>query len=311
MMTLYKLGTNLIFAGNRFIEPEEWSRIIREELDLDYVQFSADVLDPFWPKNYVDEYIKRTRVNLEKYNLKVDSIFSGNFSRRHLMLHPDAGGRILWFEWYKRLIQIGSEIGALSAGSHFGAMSVRDVNDPPSYRARMAEGIHLWQELSRYAKDLGYKYLFFETMSVPRELAYTIQEAKDLHEQLNEHSAIPIQYCLDVGHAPAPSDRDAYRWIRELGKDTSIIHLQQSDLNHSRHWPFVEEYNRKGVVDPQKVLEAVEESGAREIYLHFEILHRESFELENRVIPDLKSSVDYWRKYLKSFNEIRLEPTRR
>jgi D-erythrulose 1-phosphate 3-epimerase len=310
-MTLFKLGTNLIFAGNRFIEPEEWSKIAREELDLDYIQFSADVLDPFWPQSYINEYLVRTRDCLSKYNLTVDSVFSGNFSRRHLMLHPDAAGRAIWFDWYKRLLHIGSELGAISAGSHFGAMTVKDINDATSFHARRAEGIHLWQELSQHAKDLGYRYLFFETMSIPREMAYSIHEARELHDQLNERSAIPIYYCLDVGHAPAPEDRDPYRWIRELGKETCIVHLQQSDLNNSRHWPFVPEYNHQGVVDPQKVLQAIEESGAKDMYLHFEILHRESFELENRVISDLKGSVEYWRKYLKEFREIRLEPARR
>ena len=124
-MTRFKLGTNLIFAGNRFVEPEEWSRICREELDLDFVQFSADVLDPSWPKSYIREYLERTRVSLKKYNLQVDSMFSGYFTRRHLFLHPDAGGRKLWFEWYKRLIKMGADIGATSAGSHFGLWSRR------------------------------------------------------------------------------------------------------------------------------------------------------------------------------------------
>jgi sugar phosphate isomerase/epimerase len=308
-MTKFKLGTSLIFAGNRFVEPEEWSRITREELDLDFVQFSADLLDPRWPQTYVDEYIDRTQICLQKFNLQVDSVFSGSFSRRHLLLHPDKGGRMLWFDWYKALIRMGAAIGAFSAGSHFGAMTVRDMNDPDRYNQRLEEGIRLWQELSSYAKDAGFRYLFFETMSVPRELAHTIEEARDLYCRLNSASAIPIQLCLDVGHAPHPTQRDTYQWLRELGSIACIVHLQQSDANNSRHWPFTKEYNRIGIVNPQKTLEAIQASGVKEIYLHFEILHRETFEQESKVMNDLKESVTYWREFLKDFDEVRLQKT--
>jgi len=306
-MTRFKLGTNLIFAGNRFVEPEEWSRLTREELDLDYVQFSADVLDPKWPQSYVDEYIERTRCCLQKYNLQVDSVFTGNFSRRHLFLHPDEGGRKLWFDWYQALIRVGARIGAFSAGSHFGAMSVHDISDPDCYGRRLAEGIQLWQDLSAYARDAGYRYLFFETMSVPRELAHTVEEARELYDRLNAKSAIPIKLCLDVGHAPHPAQRDSYFWLRQLGSLACIVHLQQSDVNNSRHWPFTPEYNRQGVVDPVKTLESIQASGAEEIYLHFEIVHREAYEQESKVVGDLRQSVAYWRKTLKDFEEVRLQ----
>jgi D-erythrulose 1-phosphate 3-epimerase len=306
-MTRFRLGTNLIFAGNRFVEPEEWTRLTREELDLDFVQFSADVLDPQWPKSYVDDYIMRTRSCLQKYNLQVDSMFTGNFTRRHLFLHPDEGGRKLWFDWYKSLIKMGAEIGAFSAGSHFGTMSVHDANDPYRYARRLQDGIQLWQELSVYAKDVGYRYLFFETMSVPRELAYTVEEAKELYDRLNAKSAIPILLCLDVGHAAHPAQRDRSLWLRQLGPLACIVHLQQSDTDNSRHWPFTAEYNRQGVIDPVETLHAIQASGAEEVYLHFEILHRESFEQESKVIGDLKESVACWRKALEGFEEVRLE----
>lgn len=309
-MTRFRLGTNLIFAGNRFVEPEEWSRITRQELDLDYIQFSADVLDPTWPRAYVNEYIERARRCLQQYNLQIDSVFSGNFTRRHLVLHPDAGGRQLWLDWYKALIDLGAAIGAFSAGSHFGAMSMRDLSDPDRYQRRLAEGIRLWQDLSVYARDAGMRYLFFETMSVPRELAHTVEEAKDLHAQLNANSAIPIRLCLDVGHAPHPAQRDSELWLRQLGSLACVVHLQQSDANNSRHWPFTPEYNRLGVVDPARTLAAIQASGAEEIYLHFEITHRETYELESRVIGDLRQSAAYWREYLKDLDEVRLDTAR-
>jgi sugar phosphate isomerase/epimerase len=190
-------------------------------------------------------------------------------------------------------------------------MSVRDLSDPGRYDRCLAEGIRLWQDLSAYAREVGLRYLFFETMSVPRELAHTVEETKELHARLNAKSATPIRLCLDVGHAPHPAQRDSELWLRQLGSLACIVHLQQSDANNSRHWPFTPEYNRIGVVDPARILEAIQASGAEEIYLHFEITHRESYEQESRVVADLRDSVTYWRGFLKDLDEVRLDQTHR
>jgi sugar phosphate isomerase/epimerase len=305
-MTKFKLGFNLICAGNRFPEPEEWTRIAREELDLDFIQFSSDVLDPLWPEKYVNKYLERTKVGLKRHGLVIESMFSGIFYRRHLLLHPDSGGREIWFDWYKALIRAGALLGAKSIGSHFGILTMKDASNPQRYRERVDEAIRLWCELSLYARDNGMSHMFFETMSIQREMADTIEDAKELYERLNEKSAIPIYMCLDVGHSPHPSQRDPYLWLRELSQFACIVHLQQTDENHSRHWPFTKEYNSIGIIDPEKVLNSIESSGVQEMYLHFEIFHRESYEQEQRVISDYRESVLYWRQYLKNHQEVRL-----
>ncbi len=51
----YRLGTNLGFAINKYIEPEVWSKIVAEEFGLKYVQFVADLLNPFLPQDYVQK----------------------------------------------------------------------------------------------------------------------------------------------------------------------------------------------------------------------------------------------------------------
>ncbi|MCD6058452.1 MAG: iolH [Thermomicrobiales bacterium] len=44
-----EFGINLSFALKRWPEPERWAGIAREDLRLDLVQFSFDLLDPWWP----------------------------------------------------------------------------------------------------------------------------------------------------------------------------------------------------------------------------------------------------------------------
>ena len=42
-------GINLSFTVKRWVEPSVWAKIVRETLGLDLVQFTYDLLDPWWP----------------------------------------------------------------------------------------------------------------------------------------------------------------------------------------------------------------------------------------------------------------------
>lgn len=142
-------------------------------------------------------------------------------------------------------------------------------------------------------------HMIFEPMSIPREMANTVEDTIELLGRLNDGSGLPFKVCLDVGHAPHPSDRDPYRWVRELGRMSPIIHIQQTEKDHSRHWPFTEEYNKVGIIHPEPLIAALEESGAEEAEIIFELSHREAWSTEFRIIEDHKASVDYWRPYVK------------
>ena len=44
-MTSYQLGINTCFAVKRWPQPERWARLVRDELRLDLVQHSLDLVD--------------------------------------------------------------------------------------------------------------------------------------------------------------------------------------------------------------------------------------------------------------------------
>jgi len=104
--------------------------------------------------------------------------------------------------------------------------------------------------------------------------------------------------CLDVGHAPHPLERDPYAWLEALGAYAPLVHLQQTEAGHSRHWPFTPEYNAQGIVDARRVLEILAEKGREDIWLGFEVMHRERYEQESEVIPHHVASARYWRNLL-------------
>lgn len=293
-----KLGINLGFAINRYCEPEEWTRIVATELNLKHVQFVADILNPFLPKDYVDKQVALIKKYTELYGINIDSIFTSAFTRVNHLMNPDEDGRKIWFEWFKNFFDIGARLGAKTGGSHFGILTFASYNDEDLRKKLIDDCVSLWQELSHYASDKGYEALIFEPMSVPREMANTVEESLDLMNRVNENSSIPMRICLDVGHAPHPTQRDPYKWIERLGAFSPIIHLQQTELNRSNHWPFTGEYNKKGIIHPEKVISSLKKSGATQSLLMFEISHREHWDTDFNVIDDLKTSADYWRQYI-------------
>ncbi|MFH1084910.1 MAG: TIM barrel protein [Chloroflexota bacterium] len=299
-MTSSRLGINLGFATNRFPEPDEWARLVRVEFGLESVQLVADLLNPFWPEEVIEAELRRIQQATARYGLAVDSLMTSTYTRVNHFLHPHAETREAWSAWFRRFADLAARLGAKAVGGHFGILSYRDVADPDRYRARVDEAVRRWQDLSFHARELGLEYVYFETMSIPREMGHTIAEARDLYERVNAHAGAPMYLCLDVGHAPHPDERDPYQWLAELGGITRIVHLQQTEAGHSRHWPFTEEYNRAGIIDAERVLRTLAASSAQEIWLGLEISHRERYETEPTVIPELKASAEHWLAALRA-----------
>ena len=291
-----KLGTNLGFAVNRYIEPEVWAKIVREDLGLSSVQFVADLLNPFLPSDYVESQITRIKNSTEQYDITVDSIFTSAYTRVNHLMHPDEEARKIWLEWFKKLLTVGSRLGCTSGGSHFGILTFDTFNN--NYDFMVEKAVKGWQELSRYAEDLGYECLIFEPMSVPREMACTVGESIKLMDMVNADCGVPMKICLDVGHAPHPDERDPYPWIEKLGAVSPIIHIQQTILNKSNHSPFTEEFNKTGLITGEKVMAALDKSGCKETIFMFEIGHREHWDTDNIIIADLAESVKYWRQWV-------------
>ena len=293
-----KLGINCGFAINRYIEPEAWGRVTGE-IGLHSVQFVADLLNPFLPDYYIESQIKRIKESGKRNNFTVDSIFTSTFTRVNHLCHPDEEARLIWLNWFKRLLDIGSRLGAKTGGGHFGILSFDTFNDPDKRKRVTEAGVKGWQELSYYAKEYGYEALIFEPMSIPREFANTVAETKAILDAVNADSGVPLKVNLDIGHAPHPDERDPYPWLLALGKVSPVIHLQQTTLGKSMHWPFTPEYNKQGHISAERVIQCLEQSGCEEALLHFELSHREHWDTDGRVVEDHRVSVEYWRQYVK------------
>jgi len=145
-------------------------------------------------------------------------------------------------------------------------------------------------------------FISWEPMSISREQGETIKECRRLQDDVNNGSPIPFKLCLDVDHGDLssnnPRDTDPYAWIDEFSGDTVQLHLKQSSANKSGHWPFVAEYNKIGIIHPEKIITSLKKNNVSDVDLIFEFSFRERQPADSNVIPHLVESVDYWRPHI-------------
>lgn len=303
----YRLGINTGFALNRFPLPEQWLKVIGDDLDLRYAQLTADLINPSLGNKIISKYIEKINKNCRRFNVTIDSVMTGAFTRVNHLSSPDKDIRNFWIDWFKRLIDIAIDIGANNVSSHFGIICYDDLYNRHEFI--LNETVNGWKKLATYGKEKGLKYLSWEPMSIAREYGDTIEETKKIQQAL-QGSDIPIYLCLDVDHGDVtsenPRDTNPYEWIKEFAKISPLIHLKQSLADKGGHYAFIEEYNIKGKIHPEKILRTLDESGALEdTLLLLEISFREREPIDSNVHKQLKESAQYWHKYLtEGYNEI-------
>lgn len=299
-MTEFTLGTNLCFAVKRWPEPEEWARIVAEELGLKTVQFSFDLMDPRAGAGAVAAYIDHTRIACARHGITIHSTFTGFIPfMNNLFLHPEPAFREDARAWFKAAIDVTARMKVPSTGGYFGALSMRDAVDPGRRQERMDGWLAALRELAQEAKDRGLESLLVEPMAGWREPPTGIAETLALAAM---KTAVPIRIAIDLGHMVGKGregdDLDPYAWLRKVGSKAGVFHLQQSNDRYDLHQAFTPETNKTGRIDPKRAVEAIKASGVEKAVLMFEIMHA-CEEDEKKVVSDIRVSVEQWRAALK------------
>ena len=295
----FALGINTCFAVKRWPRPDEWAQIVADELGLDVVQHSLDLVDPAASDEALHAQAVSTRAACERAGIAIDSTFTGLVAySSNLMLDPDADARRRAEGWYERTIDFAAQLGAARAGGHVGSLSQADAADPARRALLWTELRGALDRLSRVARAAGLEGLLVETMACAREPA-RMDEVRDLLS-VGDADRVPVELCLDVGHQCVPGttgeERDPYTWLSRLGDRAAVVHLQQTDAEGDHHWPFTAEFNALGRIRPPRVLEAL---GAARPALILEVIP--TFEADDeRVLAELKETVAHWRQALAS-----------
>ena len=299
------LGINLCFARKRWTKPEEWLPLVRDRIGVGVVEFCSDILDPLLtPADAAAEMAGRIRDQAAKFGVEILDYYTGVITHCLCLLSdPDARLRQVGIDWCRGACMLAAQMSAKGIGGHFDTIPYPDWSDPSRYAACIDRLVDSAKIVAKDAKAAGLQFVLWEQMYTPSEIPYRIGQAKDFYRRANNGSAVPVHATVDVGHAccqnyeHSPEDHDPYAWLRELGASSPVIHLQQTDANGSHHWPFTPQHNAKGIIKPEKVIEALEKSGSKRNCLVLEIFHSLAAP-EDRMLDELAWSARYWKQYI-------------
>jgi len=266
------LGINLSFCVKRWVTPELWAPLVRDQLGLDLVQFSFDLVDPTWPDELLAQLADGIRTNAARHCLTVHSAFIGlaHYTYSQL-LHPNPRVRDVSEAWLVRAYRFARLAGISRVGGPLGAIASRpdgaEADEIPEadYRDLIARMLRLGVS----AAAEGLTELYVEPTPLRREWPWTIAQAQRMAADVLG-SPVPWRFCLDWGHGTFEPLYGSYRgrmpaWFEALGASVGIVHLQQTDFQYDRHWDFTE----SGAVDPAEAarLQRAAGLGDRPVFL--------------------------------------------
>lgn len=297
-----KLGLNLNPFVNRFAEPRDLIDVLAGEIGIGQLQLTHEFINPAWPPATKRRLTAEMSRVCAEHGVEITSLMTGPYGRLNHFGHPDAEVREYHLEWFKGLVDIAANLGCPAVGTQFAILTYRDYDDPDRRRAILDAALECWRRLADHAAERRLDYLFWEPMSVGRELGHTIAETISLQDRLDVAGlAVPLLAMIDIDHgdvsSPDPEDTDPYAWARTFAARSPLIHIKQSSADKRGHRPFTEEYNRDGRIVPEKLIEAIRSGGGGDNELCMEFAFREREPADRQVVAMIKESVEFWKPF--------------
>jgi D-erythrulose 1-phosphate 3-epimerase len=301
----FTLSVNTNPMVNRFAEPEDLVSALADEIGIGHIQLVHEFINPSWETKTIRRLTDRMAKALAAKNAKITSAMTGPYGRLNHFGHPDREVRAYYVQWFKTFADIAADLGCPAIGTQFAILTYHDHDDAGRYRAIMDIALSCWREVAEHAKAKGLSFLFWEPMSVSRELGHTLKSTQDLQDWINDaHLPIPLVPMVDIDHGDVssadPLDVDPYAWARDFATQSPIIHIKQSSMNKGGHWPFTAHYNTDGKITPERLLSAIDQGGGTDNELCLELAFREREPTDRSVVAALKESVAYWAPYART-----------
>lgn len=285
-------GLNLSFAVKRWLKPEHLAKMCKEDFRVSHVQFTWDLIDPWWPEEKRKMMAKRYRDAFSAYGISIDATFGGVASYSYpQLLSPYPEQQEISVEFFKRAIDLTLELGADIMGTPVGGMDYNDARDPKKREELYQSMLTHLHTLADYGKQQGLKEIHIEATPLITEFPHSPSVAVQMMKDL-EGSAIPIKLLIDWGHAlyqPLLQDEaDINLWFKTCAPYIGSIHLQQTDGLLDRHWDFT----REGIVTPDLIKKATADAGLDDIPQYLEVVT--IFEVPDEEVYDgMKKTMDY------------------
>lgn len=267
------LGLNLSFAVKRWLEPEILARLVAADLGVENVQFTFDLIDPWWPEAFRDDLAGRYKEAFAAEGCSIDAAFGGLASYTYpQLLSPFPEGRATAIEFFKRAIDMSLALGAKVMGTPVGGMSNRDAGDPARRTELYGLMLKAVRELADYGAKKGLSEIHIEATPLDTEFPHSPEASVRLMEDLGG-SAIPVRLLIDWGHALYKPllgpEADIDLWFDKCGPHVGSIHLQQTDGLLDRHWDFTSE---EGIIEPSAILAATAKAGLSAVPQYLEVV---------------------------------------
>ncbi|MET0748424.1 MAG: TIM barrel protein [Rhizobium sp.] len=295
------LNTNPLV--NRFAEPGDLIDAIAHQLKIRDVQLTHEFINPSWPAAVIRRLTRDMAAATTRTGVRITSGMTGPYGRLNHFGHPDADVRRYYVDWFKTFADITADLGGSSVGTQFAIFTYRDFDDAARREELIKIAIDCWAEVAEHAKAAGLSYVFWEPMSIGREFGETIAESLALQNRLTAaNMAVPMWMMADIDHGDVTSsnldDIDPYAWARAVPKVSPIIHIKQSLMDKGGHRPFTAEFNAKGRIQPEPLLAAFAEGGAKDNEICLELSFKEREPNDRQVIEQIAESVAFWAPHI-------------
>jgi D-erythrulose 1-phosphate 3-epimerase len=301
----FSLSINTNPLVNRFAEPEDVISVLTDEIGIGHIQLVHEFINPSWNGATVKRLTDRMAKACSSKRAKITSIMTGPYGRLNHFVHPDAEVRDYYVAWFKGMADIAADLDCPAIGTQFGIFTFRDYDDPARRAKLMQVALDCWRSVADHAQSRGLTWLFWEPMSVGRELGHTLAATQELQDWINVAKLpVPLKPMVDIDHgdvtSPNPADVDPYAWAQAFATQSPIIHIKQSTMNKGGHWPFTAQYNKDGRITPEKLLAEIETGGGANNELCLELAFREREPTDRSVVAALRESVAYWAPHTKT-----------
>lgn len=301
----FTLSLNTNPLVNRFATPDDLIETIASQIRLRDVQLTHEFINPSWPAAVTRRLTREMDRALARTGVRITSGMTGPYGRLNHFGHPDAEVRRYYVDWFKQFADIIADLGGTSVGTQFAIFTFQDFDDPARREALIQVALDCWAEVAEHAKAAGLKFLFWEPMSVGREFGDTIAGSLALQDRITAaNMAVPMWMMADIDHGDVtsadPDDYDPYAWARAVPRVSPIIHIKQSLMDKGGHRPFTDQFNAKGRIQPEPLLEAFRAGGGTDNEICLELSFKEREPNDREVIPQIAESVAFWAPYIDS-----------
>jgi len=277
------IGLNISFAVKRWMIPENLAAMISQDLFAKRIQFTWDIIDPWWPEAKRDALARRWAEAFRKEGLSIDSYFMGLGGYTYgQLLAPLQEQREIAETFLRRAIDTALALGVKTIGMPLGGMSSEHANDPALRVQRYTSMLESLARLAEYARAQGTEKILIEATPLLTEFPHSPGASLKLMKDLDGRTAIPIRLLVDWGHALFKpllgAEADMSLWLKTCAPYVDCLHLQQTDGLLDRHWDFTVD----GIVSLDLIKQVAKETGSEGLVQYVEVIY--PFEATDEVV---------------------------